>query len=181
MKATQTRKLMPLLREFEAQGRPSPSRRKRAAIRELLVEGTRTLPGYCFEISMVLHVCDDEENDDGDIDEHLLALRVLEQALSSNGGGEPLRCHGDVFFARYLVDGEIHWVPDDVCPRCWEEWSFKLSQTFCSWCGSSLGREIKFLLDTGVCPACREGTVSPEEPECSKCDFVAEGSMVAWG
>ena len=109
------------------------------------------------------------------------SLRLLTTGLSTSDGEEPYVCHGDSSMARYIVDGEICEVPHDHCPNCWASWDFKLKHRTCSFCELSLGKEIKLLLDTDICPNCEEGNVTLKSPRCSKCEFVADETIVAWG
>ena len=83
--------------------------------------------------------------------------------------------------AKYVVDGAIRKVPHDHCPHCWSRWNFKSRFRECPTCGYQMGREIKQLLDTGLCPHCEGGKVSYSHPRCEACGFVVDGDLVAWG
>jgi ribosomal protein S27AE len=108
-------------------------------------------------------------------------LPVLQAGLAGFEQGKPYLASGDSTSQRYIVDGEMLVVPHDRCPRCWEDWDFKLLHPACSHCGISLGKEVKILLDTDVCPHCEEGKVSISQPRCKECGFVVDPSQVTWG
>ena len=44
-----------------------------------------------------------------------------------------------------------------------------------------MGREVKLLLDTDVCPFCEEGKVSLTAPVCDKCGQRIDPGIVVWG
>jgi hypothetical protein len=44
-----------------------------------------------------------------------------------------------------------------------------------------MGREVKFLLDTDVCPFCEEGRVSMTDSICGKCGHRIDPDQVVWG
>jgi ribosomal protein L37E len=108
-------------------------------------------------------------------------LPVLQSGLAGFDTNKPFLVSGDSTPQRYIVDGEMLVVPHDRCPRCWEDWDFKLLHPECSHCGISLGKEVKLLLDTDVCPYCEEGKVSISKPHCKKCGYVVDPSQVTWG
>ena len=60
-------------------------------------------------------------------------------------------------------------------------WDFKLNHPSCSECGATMGREVKLLLDTDVCPFCEEGKVSLTVPVCAKCGQRIDPGIVVWG
>ncbi|MGO9465081.1 MAG: hypothetical protein ACLQIB_55050 [Isosphaeraceae bacterium] len=81
---------------------------------------------------------------------------------------------------RYSV-GDMHVVPHDRCPNCYGLRDFKLKNPSCSECGATMGREVKLLLDTDVCPFCEEGEVSLTVPVCAKCRQRIDPAIVVWG
>jgi hypothetical protein len=109
------------------------------------------------------------------------ALPLLMTGFSASAGKDPYRTWGDSTPQKYVVDGEIQIVPHDRCPRCYGTWDFKFMHRSCRWCAATLGREVKVLLDTDVCPHCEEGKVSMSSPVCDKCGFRVEPSDVVWG
>jgi hypothetical protein len=109
------------------------------------------------------------------------ALPLLNVGLSTSKGEPPYKTFGDSTAQKYVVDGEIQVVPHDRCPRCYGVWDFKLMHTSCSECGAILGREVKLLLDTDVCPFCEEGAVSMNIPTCAKCGQRIDPGVVVWG
>jgi ribosomal protein L37E len=82
---------------------------------------------------------------------------------------------------KYLVDGVMMKVPHDQCPNCWSRWPLKSRVKSCPECGYSMGREVKLLVDTNLCPRCEEGPISLHQPQCNHCGFVAEKNLVVWG
>jgi len=108
-------------------------------------------------------------------------LPVLQTGLAGFDRDKPFLACGDSTSQRYIVDGEMLVVPHDRCPQCWKEWDFKLLHPACSHCGISLGKEVKILLDTDICPNCEEGKVSISKPRCKKCGFVVDPNQVTWG
>jgi hypothetical protein len=79
------------------------------------------------------------------------------------------------------VRGEIQVVPHDRCPRCYGVWDFKFKNPACPGCGATLGRDVKVLLDTEVCPPCEGGDVSMTDPACDKCGYRVDPDLVTWG
>jgi len=108
-------------------------------------------------------------------------LRFLTIGISSSGNNDPYLAYGDSTPCRYLVDGDIQKVPHDFCPNCWGEWDFKLRNHKCPECGYEMGKQIKLLLDTDICPNCEKGKVSIEKTQCDDCGFVVDRNMVNWG
>ncbi len=108
-------------------------------------------------------------------------LQTLSLALTSATNEEPYIAYGDSTPARYLVDGRIMKVPHDHCPNCWGDWGFKFKNKVCPDCGYELGKEVKVLLDSDICPNCEEGKITIQKPECDKCGFVADKTLVHWG
>jgi hypothetical protein len=80
-----------------------------------------------------------------------------------------------------VVEGDIEVVPHDRCPKCYGVWDFKLTNPSCLECGATLGREVKLLLDSDVCPYCEEGKVSMTAPVCDKCGQRIDPGIVVWG
>ena len=109
------------------------------------------------------------------------ALQLLNIGLSTSESVEVYRTWGDSSPHRYVVDGEIHVIPHDQCPKCWGEWDFKWIHRSCSHCDAVLGENCKILLDSDVCPHCEEGKVSSQNPRCEKCEFEVDPSCVVWG
>ena len=96
-------------------------------------------------------------------------------------GREPYLVDAGLTPAKYLVDGVMMKVPHDHCPNCWSRWSFKSRVKECRECGYRMGREIKLLLDTNVCPHCENSPISLHNPQCEKCGYVADQNIVSWG
>ena len=127
---------------------------------------------YSAQLGLRLEIFDRQE---------FRTLSLLSTGLASNNGEEPYRTWDDSTPQRYMLEGEIQVVPHDRCPACWGEWDFKFKNRECPDCGAMLGRELKVLLDTDVCPHCEEGKVSMTEPTCTKCGFEVDPNLVVWG
>jgi hypothetical protein len=109
------------------------------------------------------------------------ALPLLTTGLSTSKGEPPHKTYGDSTPQKYVVDGEMQVVPHDRCPMCYGLWDFKLDHPSCSECGATMGREVKLLLDTDVCPFCEDGKVSLSAPVCVKCGQRIDPGVVVWG
>jgi hypothetical protein len=144
-----------------------------AALRLALVRLSEAVGPRC---SVNLNVCVDIFDE-----ERPHALPLLNVGLSTSKGEPPYKTYGDSTPQRYVVDGDIQVVPHDRCPRCYGSWDFKLNSPSCSGCGATLGREVKLLLDTDLCPFCEEGKVSMTDPACAKCGQRIDPDVVVWG
>jgi C4-type Zn-finger protein len=109
------------------------------------------------------------------------SLPLLTMGLSTSEGQPPYSTWGDSSPQRYIVNGEMQVVPHDRCPKCHGEWDVKFKHTTCSGCGATLGKEVKVLLDTDVCPHCEKGHVSMSVPQCDKCGYRVDPVHVVWG
>jgi hypothetical protein len=110
---------------------------------------------YSAQLGVRLEIFDREE---------VRALPLLSTGLASNNGEQSYRTWDNSTLQRYMVEGQIQIVPHDRCPACWGEWDFKFNNRECLQCVATLGREVKILLDTDLCPHCEEGKVSMAEP-----------------
>lgn len=63
----------------------------------------------------------------------------------------------------------------------WELWDFKFIHRSCEHCDAELGKNVKVLLDTDVCPQCERGTVTAVVPRCSECGFQVDSTILTWG
>ena len=109
------------------------------------------------------------------------SLPLVELGLSSNNGESPFMQSSDCSVHRYIVDGTIHAVPHDRCPKCWEYWMNKFENPACEHCGTILGGNCKLLLDADTCPHCEMGQVSMRNPVCDSCGYEVDLKMVTWG
>jgi len=144
-----------------------------ASLRSLLTKlqeaiGSRYLVGLRLDVDVF-----DTEKD--------RCLPLLQTGMSGFGNDKPYQTWGDSTPQRYIVGGEVLVVPHDRCPQCWEGWDFKFDHPSCSHCGATLGRDVKLLLDTDVCPFCEDGKVSMSDPICSKCGHQVDPDTVVWG
>jgi hypothetical protein len=144
-----------------------------SAIRLTLTRLSETVgPRYSVNLTVCVDIFDAERSD---------ALPLLTTGLSTSKGEPPYKTYGDSTYQKYIVDGEIQVVPHDRCPMCYGVWDFKLIHPTCSECGATLGREVKLLLDTDLCPFCQEGKVSMTIPACGKCGQQIDPGIVVWG
>ena len=109
------------------------------------------------------------------------ALKLLSTGVSVHRDQEPFQTWGDSTPQRYVVDGQIHVVPHDHCPRCWGIWDFKFQTHSCPECNATLGRDCRVLLDSDVCPYCEDGKISMTKPTCESCGYTVDLTMVTWG
>jgi hypothetical protein len=140
-----------------------------ARIQELL----RQLPDGCsitLNFSVEIH--------DANRDRH---LKTGTTGVTFEKGHMPYLVDLGLSPTKYLVDGVMMKVPHDQCPNCWSRWPLKSRVKECPECNYRMGREVKLLVDTNVCPRCEEGAISLHEPQCGHCGFVAEKNLVVWG
>jgi hypothetical protein len=144
-----------------------------AAIRLLLARLSEKVgPRYSANLHVSIDVFEAERSN---------VLPLLNVGLSASDGGTPYNTYGDSTPQKYVVDGEIQVVPHDRCPKCYGLWDFKLKHPCCPECGATMGREVKLLLDTDICPFCEEGKVSLARPVCDKCGQQIDPGCVVWG
>jgi hypothetical protein len=129
-------------------------------------------PRYSVNLNVSVDVFDPERG-------HPLPL--LRTGFCTSTGQPPYRIWDDSSLEKYVVDGNMQIVPHDRCPRCHGTWDFKFRHRTCVECGATLGKDVKFLLDTDTCPFCEEGKVSMSSPVCDKCGFPVEPALVVWG
>ena len=131
-----------------------------AAVRRALQEVTAKLPeGMSLTFNCELDIFDANREQ---------AVRLVETGLTTSGRESPHRCHGVASGQRYWVNGEICELPHEYCPVCWGSWDFKDLHRRCPSCGVSLGKEVKIMLDSDVCPHCNEGKVTADELACEQ-------------
>jgi len=128
--------------------------------------------GYSVGLNIVVDVFDQQREK---------SLPLLTTGLAASDGKEPYRAWGDSSPQRYIVEGEMLVVPHDYCPKCWDSWDFKWKFPTCGHCGAALGKEVKILLDTDVCPYCEKGKVTAAKPTCDRCGYQVDSSAVVWG
>ena len=129
-------------------------------------------PRYSVNLNVSVDIFDAERSN---------ALPLLTLGLSTSKGETPFKTYGDSTPQKYVVNGEIQVVPHDRCPHCYGVWDFKLNHPSCSECGATMGKEVKLLLDTDVCPFCEAGKVSLTAPVCDKCGHQIDPDQVVWG
>lgn len=109
------------------------------------------------------------------------SMILLGRGIECSGGHEPHLATSGSTSHRYVVNGHIVKLPHDYCPNCWGEWDFKLLNLTCPLCDYTMGKEVKLLLDTDVCPGCEKGKVSRSNPQCERCGIALDSGMVNWG
>ncbi len=111
-----------------------------------------------------------------------LSIPYYEMGITTDAeGGEPYHVEGVSTLATYILNGEPIKIPHDRCPNCWDFWDFKFLHPTCEHCGISLGKEVKQLLDDGLCPNCEQGKVGPNRLLCDKCGKEVPPDMIVWG
>ena len=115
------------------------------------------------------------------------ALRLSSMGFSAAGtGSDPsVQPHADPLFdgatmQTYEVLGNLHRAPHDVCPNCWAPWSDKMSRLRCPHCFVEMGKEVRVVVEKGLCPNCEQGKVSPDDPVCPGCNRRIDPSCVVW-
>ncbi len=142
-------------------------------IEEKLKQISGSLPkGYSITLNFSVEVFDENREK---------SLKTGDAGLTCLEGDRPYLSTSESSPAKYIVDGELMKVPHDHCPNCWSRWSFKSRVKECRECGYRMGREIKLLLDTNVCPHCENSPISLHHPQCERCGYVADQSIVSWG
>lgn len=141
-------------------------------LRKTLARLSEQLDGLSISLDMTVGVFDPERGN---------MLPLLQTGLSSSAGKPAYQTHADSTPMRYLTNGEMTVVPHDRCPCCWAAWDFKELHHACPSCRVRLGEEVKFLIDSNVCPHCENGSVTPAEPNCDQCGFEVNPEHVAWG
>jgi hypothetical protein len=151
-----------------------------SALKDAMQKAMTELPAeWSLSLDVSLSVFDRERE---------ASLPIMRRSLCSADTNEPYLADADSSIHRYVVDGEVCNVPQDRCPNCWNEWDFKLgapempvSHRNCPNCEYEIGKEIKLLLDSDLCPFCEKGTLSFSAPRCSACGFAIDPALVAWG
>jgi hypothetical protein len=143
------------------------------AVRDALQKVTAEYPeAVSMNLECNLELFDDRR-------EH--AVKYLQMGLTTTQGKEPYLYFADSTVQRYVCHGTVCQLPHNYCPECWGEWDFKQTHRTCPECGVELGKGVKILLDSDVCPHCEKGTVSMHQPTCSNCGHTVDMSIVAWG
>jgi hypothetical protein len=109
------------------------------------------------------------------------SLSLVNVGLGVSESGEVYPTSGDSSAHRYVVDGEIEVVPNDICPKCYHDWGFKFENPKCAYCDAELGVNCWALLDSDVCPNCDDGEISASNPKCKSCGYAVDPKFVKWG
>lgn len=141
-------------------------------VKKGMQELTAKYPRLSVCLDCHLEVCDPEKED---------VLPLLRFGVTANEGRSPYIHHADCTTQRYLVNGAIHIVPHDHCPNCWGIWDFKYKNKVCPHCSFSVGKEVRYMLDTDTCPYCERGKMTSKNLTCDDCGFQLLPSEVAWG
>ena len=141
-------------------------------VKEILSDLSKEDSDYTPEIGFEL--CLTSERKENTID-------ILKTGISFSEESDGFRTEGSSSFSRYLLNGEIHDLPHEYCPNCWESWLYKFESLECPSCEIELGKDLKLLLDSDECPHCGEGKVTRDNPNCTSCNFFADPKYVSWG
>lgn len=142
-------------------------------VEEKLKEISAGLPkGYSVTVNFSVEVFDETREK---------SLKTTDAGITCTDGIPPYLSTNESTPAKYIVDGVIMKVPHDHCPNCWSRWGFKSRIQECKECGYRMGKEIKLLLDTDICPFCENSKISYAHPLCEKCGFVADKNIIVWG
>lgn len=143
------------------------------AVEAKLKEISASLPkGYSLSVNFSVEVFDETREK---------SLKTTDAGITCMDGTSPYLSTSESSPAKYIVDGVMMKVPHDHCPNCWSRWSFKSRVRECRECGYRMGKEIKLLLDTNVCPHCENSPISLHDPQCKGCGYVADQNIVSWG
>jgi hypothetical protein len=144
-----------------------------AELRRLIAELAKLVgEGRTASLNLVVDVFDEDKE---------CPLPLLTTGLSASPGQKPSRTWGDSSPQRYVLESGIQVVPHDRCPQCWQVWDFKLQNSTCPHCGTTMGEGCKLLLDTDECPWCNEGKVAAARPRCDRCGYEVDRRKVVWG
>lgn len=147
--------------------------REASKLREMLAKVSKVLPDeLSTHLNCSVTVCDSERE---------ATLSLLNVGMGVSESGEVYPTSGDSSVHRYVINGEIEVVPHDFCPKCYQEWGFKLDHPTCSHCDAELGVNCWVLLDSDVCPFCEDGEISASNPKCRSCGYVVNPRFVKWG
>jgi len=128
---------------------------------------------YSMAITMGLDITDSEREK---------TIMLESTGIACFSGHEPYKIEGSSSTPdTYIVKGNICKVPHNYCPGCWGEWDFKVMHPVCPECGIEMGKDVKLLLDTNVCPHCDEGNVSRSKPTCDQCGYKVDENIITWG
>jgi hypothetical protein len=147
--------------------------KKLTAVEDKLKEISSNLPkGYSITVNFSVEVFDENREK---------SLKTTDAGITCMEGDNPYLSTNESSPAKYIVDGALMKVPHDHCPNCWSRWSFKSKVRECRECGYRMGKEIKLLLDTNVCPHCENSKISHSSPRCEGCGYVVDQTIVSWG
>ena len=141
-------------------------------LKDMLRQAIDKLPdSYSLDFNIELSVSDANREK---------SIRLLQTGLTTSDG-EPCQISIDKTREKYWVDGDICIVPEDFCPNCWGNWTFKFGRNKCSHCNYKLGKEVRYFLDDHICPMCQNGKMTVKNPICDECGYEVEKDKVVWG
>lgn len=89
----------------------------------------------------------------------------------TDGNRAPKDVTEDTVPQRFLLGEDDLTVPRGVCPQCWSPWSGIKDGTSCDHCGLTLGEDCRVVITGNTCPACGEGSIGVDQPQCPNCDW----------
>lgn len=144
-----------------------------AALAQALRRAAASLPpSFTVSMDVELRVFDSERE---------RSLTLLTTGIVVQADGEPYRASGDSTVHRYIADGTLCELPHDRCPRCWAVWDWKMQQPTCRTCHAEMGKDVRLLLDSDVCPNCERGHINSSNTLCKDCGFTTDPRFVTWG
>ena len=118
------------------------------------------------------------------LDDSDLAKQIpfLDMGLTCGKDETPFFFEGVSTLATYVLsDGSVQRIPHDRCPCCWDNWDFKLDSPECPSCGIQLGKGVKQMIDSDICPHCEKGKVSMQSCKCNECGYELDSEKILWG
>ena len=144
-----------------------------AKVEQAVKRASTKLPEeYCIEVTLRVEVYHANRPEGG--------MEIMTTGLNASKGNVRYPEITGVQEERYLVDGEICELPLIYCPNCWGHW-IKSCDSKCPRCNYVMGKDVKYLIDSDVCPSCSKGKVTSEKLDCDQCGKAVDPSLVSWG
>lgn len=150
-----------------------------APLRQLMEEAMgETDPKVALQVKLKVELLHEER-------ENVLRLTSMGyEAWGGGNGAEPTKAEPlfeGATIHTYLMRGKIYKAPHDQCPNCWAPWKEKMRSRRCLYCKMEMGKDLKQLIDNGLCPHCEKGRITFEQPTCGECGNTVDPYIVSWG